>query len=112
MTERNESFGSNKELIFTKAEVDALNLRIKDLENQLKTSRETIDELEEVHSKIKDEMQLDGTGYKPIEVPAMINRARVIAACIDVENTASCKHVKEFIKALRGYITNNLCITY
>lgn len=104
--------------VFTKAEVDALNLRIKDLESQLDEEKKevkscykaieerngTIEKLHKVHESIKTEAS---GGFKEIPVPAMINKPRVVAACENVEKMASCKHVAKFIGALREYIVNN-----
>lgn len=132
---------------YSQAEVDALNLRIADLESRLTEATESakkysedldtafnkhqelneildeknkeiqscykvIEERGEEIDKLKDAHEMmnaaieDAAGGKfgRIDVPAMINKQRVVAACLEVEKNATCVHVADFIGAVRLFI--------
>lgn len=122
-----------EEPVFSKAEVDALNLRIADLENRLTESENAykeiadigvsrekeifklmadienrdkkIAELEEAHEMMNAAIdEAAGGKFGRIDVPAMVNKQRVVAACLEVEKNATCAHVADFIAAVRLYI--------
>ena len=113
----NETY--NKELDKKKREIDEfieiINKKNADLDSALnryedlkKIKIKEIEKRDEIIAEYKDnheELKREVVGkFKEIAVPALINKERVVKACLSVEKKPSCKHVAAFIGAVRRFI--------